>query len=79
MVLKLGLNTICKKPSLGTTEVCQRAKERSMLGGKWQDHIRNTELRSKTKVVDVGKKTVHMMIQMELGRTRVSYKSGPVD
>lgn len=34
-------------------EHCQRAMERSMIGSKRQDKIRNTVIRSKTKVTDV--------------------------
>ncbi|XP_022832295.1 uncharacterized protein LOC111360566 [Spodoptera litura] len=37
-------------------KVCQRAMERSILGVRLSDRIRNTTLRSTTKIVDVGHK-----------------------
>ena len=37
-------------------KVCQRAMERSILGVKLMDKIRNTDLRSRTKIADVGTK-----------------------
>ncbi|XP_047989820.1 uncharacterized protein LOC125229086 [Leguminivora glycinivorella] len=41
-------------------KVCQRAMERSILGVRRTDRIRNTELRSRTRVVDVGAKTAKL-------------------
>ncbi|XP_063636081.1 uncharacterized protein LOC134806684 [Cydia splendana] len=41
-------------------KVCQRAMERSILGVRRSDRVRNTELRSKTRVVDVGVKTARL-------------------
>ncbi|CAG9133292.1 unnamed protein product [Plutella xylostella] len=41
-------------------KVCQRAMERSILGVKRTDRIRNTDLRSKTQIADVGAKTAKL-------------------
>ncbi|KAJ2948721.1 hypothetical protein O0L34_g7979 [Tuta absoluta] len=41
-------------------KVCQRAMERSILGVKKIDRIRNTTLRSKTGIIDVGKKSAKL-------------------
>ncbi|XP_061723667.1 uncharacterized protein LOC133529882 [Cydia pomonella] len=41
-------------------KVCQRAMERSILGIKLTDRIRNTTLRSKTRIADVGEKTARL-------------------
>lgn len=41
-------------------EVCQRAMERSILGVRLTDRIRNTILRSKTKIVDVTHKVAKL-------------------
>ncbi|PZC76493.1 hypothetical protein B5X24_HaOG204513 [Helicoverpa armigera] len=59
--------TECQKSSL---KVCQRAMERSLLGIRRTDLVRNTDIRSKTGVADVGH------IKVELGRTRQPYASG---
>ncbi|PZC72867.1 hypothetical protein B5X24_HaOG210392 [Helicoverpa armigera] len=45
--------TECQKSRL---KVCQRAMERSLLGIKRTDRIRNTVIRSRTGVADVGRK-----------------------
>nr|XP_049696607.1 uncharacterized protein LOC126054557 [Helicoverpa armigera] len=45
--------TECQKSKL---KVCQRAMERSLLGIKRTDRIRNTVIRSRTGVADVGRK-----------------------
>ncbi|KAJ2950316.1 hypothetical protein O0L34_g11682 [Tuta absoluta] len=39
---------------------CQRAMERSILGVKRMDRVRNTTLRSKTRITDVGKKAAKL-------------------
>jgi hypothetical protein len=41
-------------------KVCQRAMERSILGVKRTDRVRNTTLRSKTRIADVGVKTARL-------------------
>ncbi|KAJ2937401.1 hypothetical protein O0L34_g19084 [Tuta absoluta] len=41
-------------------KVCQRAMERSILGVKRIDRVRNTTLRSKTGIMDVGKKSAKL-------------------
>ena len=41
-------------------KVCQRAMERSILGVRRTDRIRNTELRSKTRIIDLGVKTAKL-------------------
>ena len=40
--------------------VCQRAMERCILGVRIKDRIRNTTLRSKIRIVDVGKKAARL-------------------
>ncbi|KAJ2938424.1 hypothetical protein O0L34_g12865 [Tuta absoluta] len=44
------------RESLHKIKVAQRAMERSMLGIKLQDRVRNEEIRRRTRVVDVGKR-----------------------
>ncbi|CAG9137233.1 unnamed protein product [Plutella xylostella] len=41
-------------------KVCQRAMERSLLGVKLTDRVRNTILRSQTRIVDVGVETAKL-------------------
>lgn len=41
-------------------KICQRAMERSILGVTRMDRIRNTTLRSKTGIVDVGRKAAKL-------------------
>ena len=41
-------------------KICQRAMERSIIGAKRTDRIRNTTLRSITQVTDVGVKTAKL-------------------
>ena len=41
-------------------KVCQRAMERSILGVKLTDRVRNTTLRSKTQIVDVAIKAAKL-------------------
>uniref|UniRef100_A0A2H1V337 SFRICE_023810 n=1 Tax=Spodoptera frugiperda TaxID=7108 RepID=A0A2H1V337_SPOFR len=43
-----------------TTPVCQRAMERSILGVRLSDRLRNTTLRSTTKIIDVGHKAASL-------------------
>ncbi|XP_063619671.1 uncharacterized protein LOC134792332 [Cydia splendana] len=52
-------------------EVCQRAMERSILGVRRTDRIRNTELRSKTGIVDVGMKAAMLKWDWALGRAHL--------
>jgi endonuclease/exonuclease/phosphatase family metal-dependent hydrolase len=49
--------TLSQKSKLG---VCQRAMERSILGVKLMDRIRNTTLRSKTQIIDVARKAAKL-------------------
>uniref|UniRef100_A0A2H1VGL6 SFRICE_021038 n=1 Tax=Spodoptera frugiperda TaxID=7108 RepID=A0A2H1VGL6_SPOFR len=48
------------KHQKSTLKVCQRAMERSILGVRLSDRIRNSTLRSKTQIADVGQKAASL-------------------
>ncbi len=41
-------------------KICQRAMERSILGIKLSDRVRNSDIRSKTGIADVGRKAAKL-------------------